>query len=260
MPQDETPSTPEMSTLLPSPLPMNPYAKPKAKQGKRRRKNGLAAESNACWMKVPKNPKPSSLEKRRNDALRRLKVSQSDLSASPSIDDILKQTPRGKNIAIEALRFSQEPLAIAFLEKYDSIPERDRRELPFEAIGIAANLDLKTLLGEIMLAIREHSVTSVKLIAIAAHPKITKARVKFAKQPGGFRDRDKLDEMLGAIKPTAGPTFIGKAFFGRGGDEGPEEDQSSEKLADDLDYVFPDVSIMQAKIQPMRQKVLEAGK
>jgi hypothetical protein len=80
----------------------------------------------------------------------------------------------------------------------------------------------------------------------------------YAKTPGGYRDRDKLDEMLGAIKPGQGSTFIGK-YFAASTKEMPEDDEP-EKIVDDLEYMFPDSSIMQERVQPMRQKVLEAGK
>lgn len=195
---------------------------------------------------------------RKNDALRRLKVSLSDLASAPDITSVLKQARGGKKLALKCLRFSEDPLAKAFLEKYDSIPDRDREELTLEAICVAANINPKQLLGEMMLAIREHSVSSVKMIAIAAHPSITKKRVQFALQPGGFRDRDKLDEMLGAIKPSTGSTFINK-FFAATTKEMPEDEEvAEEQTTDDLDYLFPDASIMQEKVQPMRQKVLEA--
>jgi hypothetical protein len=247
----------EMLSLPPCPPTKNDSDNLKAPPAKRRRKNGSEPESVECLEKVPKHLPPSKLEKRKDQLLRRLKVSKADLASAPDISSIIRQTPKGKRLVLKALRFSTDPLARAFLEKYDSIAERDREELSFEAIGLAAGCDLKTLLGEMMLAVREHSVTSVKLIAIAAHPLITKKRVEFAQQPGGFRDRDKLDEMLGAIKPGAGSTFINK-FFAATTKEMPENEEQAEELVDDLDYMFPDSSVMQEKVQPMRQKVLEA--
>jgi hypothetical protein len=54
------------------------------------------------------------------------------------------------------------------------------------------------LWGEIMLAMREHSVNSVKVIAVASHPDVIKRSVEFAQLPGGFRDREHIHTMLGA--------------------------------------------------------------
>jgi hypothetical protein len=254
----------ETLTLPPYPPLTNDCEPIKDLPAKRRRKNGSGPEPESgkqskknALEAVPRNPPPCKLEKRKDYLLRRLKVSKSDLASAPDITGILKETPHGRRLALKAMRFSDDPLIKAFLEVHDAQAERDLQELSFEAIGLAAGVDLKHLLGEILLAIREHSVTSVKLIAMAAHPKITKARVAFAQQPGGFRDRDKLDEMLGAIKSPAGSTFINK-FFAATTKEMPENEQQAEELVDDLDYMFPDASQMQERVQPMRQKVLEA--
>lgn len=219
--------------------------------------NGSDSVSVKCLSKVPKNPPPSLAVPRKEYLLKRLKVSAADLAAAPDIDSILKEIPRGKKLALKAMRFSDDPMSKAFMEKYDSLGERDLQSLPFQAIALAAGLDVKHLWGEMMLAIREHSVNAVKIIAVAAHPVITKKRVEFAKTPGGFRDRDKLDEMLGAIKSPAGSTFINK-FFAATNNPMPEDEEQASEIVDDLEYMFPDSSVMQEKVQPMRQKVLEA--
>ena len=156
------------------------------------------------------------------------------------------------------MRFSSSPLIKAFLEKYDSIPPRDRERLSIEAIALAAKIEIPHLWGEIMLAMREHSVSAVKVIAVAAHADVMKKRVEFAQLPGGYRDRDKLDEMLGAIKPSAGNMFIGRAFFG--GQQPESDDEEEEAKSDDVDYMFPDASAIQERHSPIKQKALPGGK
>jgi len=157
------------------------------------------------------------------------------------------------------MRFSSEPLIKAFLKKYDSMPKHDRARVRIEAVAIAAKIDVRHFWGELMLAIREQSVNAVKIIAVAAHPEIIKKRVEFAQTAGGFRDRDALDTMLGALPSPQGPTFINKFFAGKSGDE-PEGPKPPERFEDDLDVIFPDVSAMQERVQPMRQKLLETRK
>lgn len=213
----------------------------------------LEQESAKCLNEVPKNPPPSLALPRKEYLLKRLGVSKQQLDVTPDIDSILKEHRGGKKLAIKSLRFSEDPIATAFLEKYDSLGERDLQSLPIQAIAIAANVDPKHLLGEIMLAIRECSVSSVKIIAMAAHPDITKKRVEFAKTLQGFRDRDKLDEMLGAIKSPSGSVFINK-FFGATTKEMPEDDDKPEEMVDDLEYMFPDSSVVQDKVVALRQK------
>jgi hypothetical protein len=205
--------------------------------------------------KVPKHPSPSLALRRKDYLLKREKVSKEALAAAPRISDILKEVRGGISLAIKSLRFSEEQTSIAFLEKWDSFGTRDQQALGIEGVALAAGLNIKHLWGEMMLAIRERSVNSVKIIAVAAHPTITKKRVEFAKTVGGFRDRDKLDEILGAIKPASGSTFIGKAFFG--GARTEDEEQEPESV-DDVNVVFPESTLMQERVQPLRQKVLEA--
>lgn len=211
-------------------------------------------------------PNSDPLPPRRDEALRRLNLTPEQLRSAPPINEILKGIPSGLTIALKAMRFSQQELIIQFLDKYDSISERDREGLTFEEIAISAQVDPRHLLGEIMLAMREDSVNTVKLIAVAAHPEIMRKRVEFAQQPGGFRDRDALDTMLGALPSTKGATFIGKQYFGTATPE-PDNPEgpvapivAAEELVSDVDYIFPDCEVMQEKVQGMRQKLLEAKK
>lgn len=208
---------------------------------------------------VPRNPYPSQTVPRKKQLLKRLKVSEAELAAAPNITSILKENKFGVRRALEAMRFSDEPLILAFLSQYDVLSERDRQELSIEAIALAAKLNIRHLWGEMQLAIRQYSASSVLTIAANSHPEIVKRRIIYAKTPGGYRDRDKLDEMLGAIKPGQGSTFIGK-YFAATTKEMPEDDSEPEKVVDDIEAIFPECSVMQERVQPMRQKVLEAGK
>lgn len=207
---------------------------------------------------MPKLPSP---QKRKTDALKRLHVTLEQLRSAPDITSILKETRGGITLAIKALRFSQNNAVKDFLKKYDSISARDRESLSIEAVAISVGVDIRMLLGEIMIAVREHSVSRVKMIAIASHPDVIKSRVRFAKEVGGYRDRDALDTMLGALPKPNAATFIDKVFFGKPETESKEadEDDDDESVTDE-DYIFPDASEIQERIQPMRQRLLEGEK
>jgi hypothetical protein len=82
---------------------------------------------------------------------------------------------------------------------------------------------------------------------------ITKKRVEFAKTAGGVRDRDALDTMLGALPKSQGISIFNKIVTG-----GKDEDSEREEMVEDANFIFPDSSIMQDKVQPVRQKILEA--
>lgn len=248
---------PEMQ-LLPTEKPNMKSSKKEATPRQKKSKAILVLESNPSstsnLLKVPSEPELP----RKSAALSRLGVSKEQLDSAPEITPILKETRGGIKMALSALRFSSDPAVEKFLAKYDSIPDRDRKSLPLEAIALAADVDIRALLGEIMLAVREHSVSRVKMIAIASHPEVIKRRVEFAQLPGGFRDRDALDTMLGALPRPNAATFIDKVFFGKPEPTNQETTKDpGEELASDEDYIFPDASEIQERIQPMRQRMLE---
>jgi|ERR1700687_4305631 len=151
----------------------------KARLEKRQLKSGLNSdpESESLLKRLRSLP----ARPRRNEALKRLGITEKQLQSSPNITSILKETHGGIKLSIGALRFSQNEAVQLFLKKYDSISERDRKSIPLEAIAIKVGVDIRMLLGEIMIAVREHSVSRVKMIAIANHPEVIKSRVKFAK-------------------------------------------------------------------------------
>ena len=159
-----------------------------------------------------------------------------------------------------------------FLEKYDEIPERDRESLTIEVIALAAGVDARALLGEILLAAREHSVNRVKLLAVEAHPDVMEKRIEYAKTPGGYRDRDALDTILGAL-PRSKTTFIDKFYAGSetqapdlpdSEGEGEEEETKAEAIreaaamVEDENFVFPDSEVMQERVTAaLKQKQLK---
>jgi hypothetical protein len=189
--------------------------------------------------------------RRKNSPLTRLGVDVRELMAAPKISPILREIQGGKSKAIKAMRFSDSPLIQKFLEKYDSISVRDREKLNIEAIALASGVDIRHLWGEIMLAMREHSVSQVKVIAVTSHPDIIRKRVECALTIGGYRDRDAIDTMLGALPKSQGITIFNQIFPRKTGEDDPEEEPQPE-VVDDLEYIFPDASVMQERVQSNR--------
>jgi len=162
------------------------------------------------------------------------------------------------------MRLSDGEISKQFLEKWDSIPERDRECLTIEVIALAADVDPRALLGEILLAAREYSVVKFKLQALEAHPDILEKTIEYAKLPGGYRDRDTMHTILGAL-PRSKTTFIDKFYAGSESEKAdlPESEETpkaitqTEEMVEDENFVFPDCEMMQEKIQPIRQKLLD---
>jgi hypothetical protein len=217
--------------------------------------SGPDAEKKNSAIKVPRLPRDSKA-----DSLRRLGVSPEVLLRAPNISSLLRETKGGLKHVIEVMRFSTDPIIGTFFEKYDSISEHDRNQLTLEAVCIAANVEPTHLLGSALLAIREHSVSKVKILAISNHPDLMKKRIEFAKLPGGSRDRDALDTALGFLPTSKGSTFINK-IVQTGGSDKPsldtgDDNNGKEAMMDDVGYAFPDASEVQNKLSPMRQRLL----
>lgn len=138
-----------------------------------------------------------------------------------------------------------------------------------EVIALAAGVDPRALLGEILLAAREYSVTKFKLMALDAHPEILEKRIEYAKLVGGYRDRDAVDTILGAL-PRSKTTFIDKFYAGSETalpDSSDTEESESEnkvvreveEMVEDENFIFPDCEAMQERVAAAtQQKQLEA--
>ena len=234
-----------------------------------------AKQDNQSLLPVPK-PLPKPVD-RAQQALKRLGVDTLALRSAPEITPLLKNAQGGLKAVLGAMRFTAEdPSIAAFLEKYDSVPAGDRERVSWEAIALAAGVDLRVFLGSIMLALQSQAVNTVKIIAMTNHPKITAARVKYGLLPSGEKDRTALDTAMGFLPSPKGPTFIGKAIFGSGNQtmnaQGAGKGNSSEDEGEegniinvnpdeiDQEYLFPDSREMQEKLIPIRQRMLEDGK
>lgn len=119
---------------------------------------------------------------------------------------------------LDAMRFSQDPNIVKFLRAYDSGTDVDRHILPWEAWAVKARLDISTLLGSILIALRQQAVNAIKIKSITTHPAVVEATIKNAKTPKGYKDREMLHTALGFLPKPKGATFIDKYFAGTVGD------------------------------------------
>ena len=215
-------------------------------------------------------PVPKHLESRTLQALKRIKVKPESLLEAPPLTPMLKTTVKGGlKAALDAMRFATDDTEIrAFLKVYDKVPIGDRECLSWEAMSIAAKVNVKHLLGAIQLAVQTHCWNRSRFIAVSNHPDVTKSRVKYAKMAGGEKDRTALDIALGIMQSPKGPTFIGTqqvAVF-RGGGQGKAKDEDDGKTIDaeyssnsddGFDSLFPSPNEIQEKLVPIRQRLLE---
>lgn len=181
----------------------------------------------------------------REATLVKIDVDIDELRKVAPITPILEEAEGGLPAVLAAMRFSTDPTITKFLREYDAGSDIDRIVVPWEAWALKAKIELHTLLGEIIFALRQQSVNAVKVLAITSHPDVVKARIKNAKTPRGYKDRDALDTALGLLPQQKGATFIGKFFAAGAPDpETPNPDQGHPEEPD-VDELFPDIESTQ---------------
>jgi len=239
------------------------------------KKKSVLASENSSKGRIPNSlPVPKPLPKpvdRTQQALKRLGVDVVALRSAPEITPLLKHAEGGLKAVLGAMRHSSDPSIISFLEKYDSVPSGDREKLPWEAIALAAEVNLQQLGWAAISAVEQYSAGVTKMMLVSSQPKIMKARIKYGLLPSGEKDRTAAQMASGVMPSPKGPTFIGKAVFGSGkqtmssqgaggsddDDDGPVIDGDDDP---DLNQLFPSSNEIQQKLIPIRQRMLEDGK
>jgi len=184
--------------------------------------------------------------------MRRLGVTEAQLQTCPQITGILRQSYGGLPTVMQAMRFSEDEHIAKFFQKYDEIPLGDAMRLPWEAVMLAAGVDPTYLLGAVMLAVQNHSANTVKMIALSNHSRVMRKRIAYAQLPGGHRDRDALDTILGALPSPKGPTFIGSLTINK-----PKAElEEGEEHESDVDHLFPSSGDIQTRLIELRQRRL----
>jgi len=153
---------------------------------------------------------------------------------------MLMEAEGGLPAVLSAMRFSADPYIVKFLKAYDATTDIDRAALPWEVWAIKAGLQIEPLLGSILIALRQYSVNTIKLLTISTHPEVVRARIQNALTPKGYRDRDAIDTALGFLPQQKGATFIGKYFSGTAVPE--EEKPPTRPDEPGVEDLFPDIS------------------
>lgn len=181
--------------------------------------------------------------------LEKYKLDPVQVDLAPKLTAILDEAKGGLESVLDAMRFSNAPSVVQWLKVYDAAEAWERRHMPWEGWALAAHVEPERLLADIMIALREASVSAVKILAITNHPDVMKARIKGAKRPEGYRDRNALDIMLGALPQPKGPTFIGKFYQASG--QAAEEPSGVDPADVDMNDLFPSLG--------QTQKLLGSG-
>jgi hypothetical protein len=111
----------------------------------------------------------------------------------------LKDIKGGPKAVLRAMRFSRDPVVQCFLAKRASLGVWARENTSWEAIALAADIDLFHLLGAALVIWRAHTLMVGEFIALSHSREVVEQRIEYAKRPGGWRDRDALDKLLGLL-------------------------------------------------------------
>jgi hypothetical protein len=171
-------------------------------------KTGSTLESDLANANSSKKTKSEKLLKQRNATLVKLDLDPDEIDRAPQISSILKEANVSVDTAIQAMRFSGDSNVIEFMKSYDEASPTDRNILPLEAFAIMAEVNIKALLGAMVVELRDRSANIVKTILTAAHPQVTRASIRNAMKPGGVRDRQQVHTAMRLLPVSKGATVM----------------------------------------------------
>lgn len=204
-----------------------------------------------------RTPKATGLV-RKDAALRRLGITKDELELAPYITDILKSSFKTVKAAIKAIRFSNETTAIEFLKVYDELPAGDRDYISIEALCLKANVSPSALLGATFLACKTMRGQESAMIAVNAHPGVLKETIRFAKLPGGDRDRKMLHEAVGFLPTPKGGSINVNLL--NGVPQPQNQNRAPEPDEEDFGSLFPSINRNLEEWSSDRRKLLSDGK
>lgn len=231
-----------------------PKSSSKAKTPPKRRASRAASKDSSPG--VSRTPKAQGLV-RKDAALRRLKITRTELERAPEITSILKSSFRTVKAAIQAMRHSNDEAAIAFLACYDGLPVGDVDYLPLEAICLKAEVSPAALLGATFLACKTIRGQESALIAVNAHPGVLKKTIEYASLPGGDRDRKLLHEAVGFLPTPKGVSMNVNLLNGQPQFKGPAKDEEPDE--EDFAELFPSIGGKLEEWSDDRRKLLSDG-
>lgn len=166
---------------------------------------------------------------------------------------MLKRVLGAAHKAVDALRFSQDPQAIAFLEVYDELPVCDRENyLTLEAICLKAHVSPSAILGATLMASKQLMAQESALKAIIAHPEVVDSTITAAKLLGGDKDRKMLHEAVGFLPTKPGNSINVNLLGGNPQYQNTPEDDEGESFNE----AFPSINADLEQWSDNRRKLL----
>jgi hypothetical protein len=121
----------------------------------------------------------------------------------PRISSLLEEVDGGMGRITEALRFSPEQDAMAFLRKYDSMSDVERERLSIKELCLAAGIAPQRFLNLALTSMIENSLLVTKLMVASNLVAVMQKTIDSALTDKGARDRKLFFECCGFL-----PFFI----------------------------------------------------
>lgn len=184
--------------------------------------------------------------------LKSTNLSPADIRRAPSLAFL-----GGRDEVISTMRYSRHPAILQFLGVWDQTPERDRQQIPFEAIALKARIDIAELIGAYLLTFRTLQQQKSALLAMSAHPEVVEKTIEFAHLENGMWDRRMVHDAVGFLPSPRGPGVVINQNFGQLTEEQETEAKFDTATAPDIEDIFPLINEREEKWQNSRQKLLE---
>lgn len=200
---------------------------------------------------MTKVPKAGALS-RKDAALDRLGLSVEQVQQCAPLSSTFGQ-PGIVSQAIDALRFSDDPVAVSFLAAYDEIPVGDRDQLLnssllLEAAALKSGVNCNELMGALIFSFRTAQAQKSGIMAMAEHPSVLRSTIWNSYLPAGVQDRRMIHEAVGFL-PTPKGMSLNLNF---------PQAEKKEESSPDVNDVFPMITEKQPDWQERRTRLLEA--
>jgi hypothetical protein len=163
-----------------------------------RRYSQAMAKRHSSLLKQTDEPGAES-EARTAQARERLGITPEPMRGRAKIAPLLHSVEGSIPAVVEALRWSQEPEAVAFLAKYDAIPFADREYLSIDEICVAAGVEGTKLLSVAADSMMKTAVYVAQIHCAVSLPAVARAAIERALGPKGWRDRKLLLQKIGVV-------------------------------------------------------------
>jgi hypothetical protein len=140
------------------------------------------------------------------EARERLGITAEQMRRVPRITPLLESAGVGIEQVIEALRWSRDAVAVAFLDKYDSVPRADLQYLSVEQICVAAGVDTRQLFRLAVDRLAYLFLSRVQLQLCGSGTDVLKVTLKNALKAKNWRERKLVLQMIGVLPVPKGWT------------------------------------------------------